>query len=71
MSGFNRAPDLDIRDTEGGGVDIVFHIEQGEAERLAFVKIVAFYAGMMQTGIDAARSYAAQELNKENSDVSA
>lgn len=72
MSQINPARDLDIRDTKNGGVDIVFHLEQGDIPRLEFVQIVAFYAGMIQTGIDAARSYAEQELsNKENADVSA
>lgn len=55
-------PDIRVRDTEDGGVDLVFHVEQGDLDRSQFIRIVAFYAGMLQTGIDASRSYAEQAL---------
>ena len=54
--------DLKIVDTEDGGVDIVFHLTQGSLERIDFVKIVQLYAGMIQEGINATRSYASQVL---------
>lgn len=65
--------DLKIVDTEDGGVDIVFHLTQGSLERIDFVKIVQLYAGMIQEGINATRSYAAQVLSekKEDTDESA
>ena len=58
----DHTPDIIVRDTEDNGVDLVFHVEQGDLERSQFVRIVAFYAGMLQTGIDASRSYAEQAL---------
>lgn len=58
----NQTPDIVVRDTPDGGVDLVFHVDQGDLERSQFVRIVAFYAGMLQTGIDASRSYAEQAL---------
>ena len=58
----NQSPDIVVRDTPDGGVDLVFHVDQGDLERSQFVRIVAFYAGMLQTGIDASRSYAEQAL---------
>lgn len=57
--------DLKVIDTEDGGVDIVFHLTQGSLERIDFVKIVQLYAGMIQEGINATRSYAAQVLSKK------
>lgn len=54
--------DLKVVDTEDGGVDIVFHLTQGSLERIDFVKIVQLYAGMIQEGINATRSYATQVL---------
>ena len=61
--------DLNIVDTEDGGVDIVFHLTQGSLERIDFVKIVQLYAGMIQEGINATRSYAAQVLSKKKEDA--
>nr|DAS08762.1 MAG TPA: hypothetical protein [Caudoviricetes sp.] len=58
----DHTPDIIVRDTPNGGVDLVFHIDQGDLERSQFVRIVAFYAGMLQTGVDASRSYAEQAL---------
>ena len=58
----DQTPDIIVRDTPDRGVDLVFHVEQGDLERSQFVRIVAFYAGMLQTGIDASRSYAEQAL---------
>lgn len=65
--------DLKVVDTEDGGVDIVFHLTQGSLERIDFVKIVQLYAGMIQEGINATRSYASQVLTakKEDTDESA
>ena len=64
--------DLKVIDTEDGGVDIVFHLTQGSLERIDFVKIVQLYAGMIQEGINATRSYASQVLSKkEDTDESA
>lgn len=64
--------DLKIVDTEDGGVDIVFHLTQGSLERIDFVKIVQLYAGMIQEGINATRSYASQVLaKKKDADESA
>lgn len=64
--------DLKVVDTEDGGVDIVFHLTQGSLERIDFVKIVQLYAGMIQEGINATRSYASQVLaKKEDADESA
>lgn len=64
--------DLKVVDTEDGGVDIVFHLTQGSLERIDFVKIVQLYAGMIQEGINATRSYASQVLaKKEDTDESA
>lgn len=57
--------DLKVVDTEDGGVDIVFHLTQGSLERIDFVKIVQLYAGMIQEGINATRSYASQVLAKK------
>ena len=57
--------DLNVVDTEDGGVDIVFHLTQGSLERIDFVKIVQLYAGMIQEGINATRSYASQVLSKK------
>ena len=57
--------DLKVVDTEDGGVDIVFHLTQGSLERIDFVKIVQLYAGMIQEGINATRSYASQVLTKK------
>lgn len=57
--------DLKVIDTEDGGVDIVFHLTQGSLERIDFVKIVQLYAGMIQEGINATRSYASQVLAKK------
>jgi len=57
--------DLKVVDTEDGGVDIVFHLTQGSLERIDFVKIVQLYAGMIQEGINATRSYASQVLDKK------
>lgn len=57
--------DLNVVDTEDGGVDIVFHLTQGSLERIDFVKIVQLYAGMIQEGINATRSYASQVLAKK------
>lgn len=61
--------DLKVVDTEDGGVDIVFHLTQGSLERIDFVKIVQLYAGMIQEGINATRSYAAQVLSKKKEDA--
>ena len=61
--------DLKVVDTEDGGVDIVFHLTQGSLERVDFVKIVQLYAGMIQEGINATRSYAAQVLSKKKEDT--
>lgn len=61
--------DLKVVDTEDGGVDIVFHLTQGSLERIDFVKIVQLYAGMIQEGINATRSYAAQVLTKKKEDA--
>lgn len=61
--------DLKIVDTEDGGVDIVFHLAQGSLERIDFVKIVQLYAGMIQEGINATRSYASQVLTKRKEDT--
>lgn len=61
--------DLQVVDTEDGGVDIVFHLTQGSLERIDFVKIVQLYAGMIQEGINATRSYAAQVLSKKKEDA--
>lgn len=61
--------DLKVVDTEDGGVDIVFHLTQGSLERIDFVKIVQLYAGMIQEGINATRSYAAQVLSKNKEDA--
>lgn len=58
----DQTPDIIVRDTPDGGVDLVFHVDQGDLERSQFVRIVAFYTGMLQTGIDASRSYAEQAL---------
>ena len=58
----NHATDIIVRDTPDGGVDLVFHVDQGDLDRSQFIRIVAFYAGMLQTGIDASRSYAEQAL---------
>ena len=58
----NPTPDIIVRDTPDGGVDLVFHVDQGDLDRSQFIRIVAFYAGMLQTGIDASRSYAEQAL---------
>jgi hypothetical protein len=64
--------DLKVVDTEDGGVDIVFHLTQGSLERIDFVKIVQLYAGMIQEGINATRSYASQVLaKKKDADESA
>ena len=65
--------DLKVVDTEDGGVDIVFHLTQGSLERIDFVKIVQLYAGMIQEGINATRSYSAQVLSdkKEEANESA
>ena len=64
--------DLKIVDTEDGGVDIVFHLTRGSLERIDFVKIVQLYAGMIQEGINATRSYATQVLTeKKDTDESA
>lgn len=64
--------DLKVVDTEDGGVDIVFHLTQGSLERIDFVKIVQLYAGMIQEGINATRSYATQVLaKKKDTDESA
>ena len=64
--------DLKVVDTEDGGVDIVFHLTQGSLERIDFVKIVQLYAGMIQEGINATRSYATQVLTaKKDTDESA
>ena len=64
--------DLKVVDTEDGGVDIVFPLTQGSLERIDFVKIVQLYAGMIQEGINATRSYASQVLaKKEDADESA
>ena len=60
--------DLKVVDTEDGGVDIVFHLTQGSLERIDFVKIVQLYAGMIQEGINATRSYASQVLTKKEDD---
>lgn len=57
--------DLRVVDTEDGGVDIVFHLTQGKLDRIDFVKIVQLYAGMIQEGINATRSYASQVLAKK------
>lgn len=71
MSLYNHE-DLKVVDTEDGGVDIVFHLTQGSLERIDFVKIVQLYAGMIQEGINATRSYASQVLaKKEDTDESA
>lgn len=61
--------DLKVVDTEDGGVDIVFHLTQGSLERIDFVKIVQLYAGMIQEGINATRSYASQVLSKKEEDT--
>lgn len=61
--------DLKVVDTEDGGVDIVFHLTQGNLERIDFVKIVQLYAGMIQEGINATRSYASQVLSKKEEDA--
>ena len=61
--------DLKVVDAEDGGVDIVFHLTQGSLERIDFVKIVQLYAGMIQEGINATRSYASQVLSKKNEDA--
>lgn len=61
--------DLEVVDTEDGGVDIVFHLTQGSLERINFVKIVQLYAGMIQEGINATRSYAAQVLSEKKEDT--
>lgn len=61
--------DLNVVDTEDGGVDIVFHLTQGSLERIDFVKIVQLYAGMIQEGINATRSYAAQVLSEKKEDT--
>lgn len=61
--------DLKVVDTEDGGVDIVFHLTQGNLERIDFVKIVQLYAGMIHEGINAARSYASQVLSKKKEDA--
>lgn len=64
--------DLKVVDTEDGGVDIVFHLTQGSLKRIDFVKIVQLYAGMIQEGINATRSYASQVLaKKKDADESA
>lgn len=64
--------DLKVVDTEDGGVDIVFRLTQGSLERIDFVKIVQLYAGMIQEGINATRSYASQVLaKKKDADESA
>lgn len=64
--------DLKVVDTEDGGVDIVFHLTQGSLERIDFVKIVQLYAGMIQEGINATRSYASQVIaKKKDADESA
>lgn len=60
--------DLSVVDTEDGGVDIIFHLGQGNLERIDFVKIVQLYAGMIQEGINATRSYAAQVLSGKKAD---
>lgn len=61
--------DLKVVDTEDGGVDIVFHLTQGNLERIDFVKIVQLYSGMIQEGINATRSYASQVLSKKKEDA--
>lgn len=61
--------DLKVVDTEDCGVDIVFHLTQGSLERIDFVKIVQLYAGMIQEGINATRSYAAQVLSEKKEDA--
>lgn len=58
----NHTPDIIVRDTPDGGADLVFHVDQGDLDRSQFIRIVVFYAGMLQTGIDASRSYAEQAL---------
>jgi hypothetical protein len=64
--------DLRVVDTEDGGVDIVFHLTQGKLDRIDFVKLVQLYAGMIQEGINATRSYASQVLaGKKDADESA
>ena len=61
--------DLKVVDTEDGGVDIVFHLTQGNLERIDFVKIVQLYAGMIQEGINATRSYASQVLSEKKEEA--
>lgn len=61
--------DLKVVDTEDGGVDIVFHLTQGSLERIDFVKIVQLYAGMIQEGINATRSYASRVLSEKKEDA--
>lgn len=68
MSPYNP-DDLKVVDTEDGGVDIVFHLTQGNLERIDFVKIVQLYAGMIQEGINATRSYATQVLAEKKEDA--
>lgn len=64
--------DLRVVDTEDGGVDIVFHLTQGKLDRIDFVKLVRLYAGMIQEGINATKSYASQVLaEKKDTDESA
>lgn len=64
--------DLRVVDTKDGGVDIVFHLTQGKLDRIDFVKLVQLYAGMIQEGINATRSYASQVLSeKKDTDESA
>lgn len=58
----NHTPDIIVRDIPDGSVDLVFHVDQGDLDRSQFIRIIAFYAGMLQTGIDASRSYAEQAL---------
>lgn len=64
----DHTPDIIVRDTPDGGVDLVFHVDQGDLDRSQFIRIAAFYAGMLQTGIDASRSYAEQALYERTTD---